>query len=32
MDGPIDFAGFCVIVVLFALLTLLIREGGGRNP
>ena len=31
MNGMLDFAGICVIAVLFALLTLLIREMAGRN-
>lgn len=31
MDEALDFAGICVIAVLFVLLTLLIREVAGRN-
>lgn len=31
MDSLLDFAGFCVIALVFTLLTLLIREVG-RNP
>lgn len=31
MEGPLDFAGICVIALLFVLLTLLIREVTGRN-
>lgn len=31
VDGLVDFAGICVIALLFALLTLLIRDMTGRN-
>ena len=32
MDGVLDFAGFCVIAVVFTLLTLLIKDAGRNDP